>query len=175
MLLQTHTLASLQTHTNIQEFGPHGSLWRHDGNRRRWADKDITTAWQAYRSLWDSHSEILLLDWFLFCFFLAPWNSISLMFSRGKKRTGEAQISKNVNECQISKFGPFLHPRIICKTHAAKMLIRWEWEKSTKQAWAYNFFFSTVSFLFLLLFSLSSQFFSRPLLTFFLSDLLFHV
>lgn len=42
----------------------------------------------------------------------------------GKKRAGEAQISKNVNEFQISKFSPFLHPRIICKTRAAKMLIR---------------------------------------------------
>lgn len=64
----------------------------------------------------------------------------------GKKRAGEAQTSKNVNECQISKFGPFLHPGIIYKTRAAKTLIRWEWERGTKHFcfllfYVFSFFF----------------------------------
>lgn len=100
----------LWKHTNTQEFCPHRYFWRHDGNQRRWADKDITTARQTRRSLWDALAEILLLEWFLLCFFLAQWNSILLMFMGWGGGWGGVQTSKNANESQISCFGHLYFP-----------------------------------------------------------------
>lgn len=104
IFFETRSNSSFQTHMNAHEFCPHGYLQRLDGNQRRWADKDITTARQPYGSLWDAHA------WVFFCLN----DSCSVSFRpleipsswKKRKKAGKAQTSKNVNESQISKLWP---------------------------------------------------------------------
>lgn len=128
----TFLLRSFQTHMNTHASRPHGRLQRRDGNRRRWEDKDITTAQQPTVRIPARRSALGLccLDcacsvsfWLLE---IPSQRSVLLMKKKEKKRKREvgAETSKNVNECQTSMFWPLSASWNNCKKRAAQTLIR---------------------------------------------------